>query len=136
MLENSEKLSARIQDIYLRELYFIGELHNLKKGHEYLVRICENEKPESDLFQKATAILCKEARLLGKDSDMLKFSLKGVAGQGSSELCMELGHYFYEKEEWDKSSDEIIEEIKESLISRKATKVITESAVAVAPKAE
>ena len=31
---------------------------------------------------------------------MLKYSLKGVAGQGSSELCIELGHYFYEKEEW------------------------------------
>ena len=100
MLENSEKLSIRIQDIYLRELYFVGEMHNLKKGHEYLVEISENESPESDVFQKAIAILCKEARMNGKASDFLKYSLKGVASQGSSELCMELGHYFYEREEW------------------------------------
>ena len=100
MIEKQKILSPRIRDIYLRELYFIGELHNLKKGHEYLIHICENENPESDLFQKTIAILCKEARLLGKDSDMLKYSLKGVAGQGSSELCIELGHYFYEKQEW------------------------------------
>lgn len=100
MIENGENLSHRIQDIYLRELYFIGDKHNLEKGHEYLVNLCENENPESDLFQKAVAILCKEARLLKQESDILKYSLKGVASTGSSELCMELGHYFYEKEEW------------------------------------
>ena len=103
MMEQGEVLSERIQDIYLRELYFIGELHNLKKGHDYLAKISESENPESDLFQKAIAILCKEARILGKDSDFLKYSLKGVASQGSSELCMELGHYFYEKEEWNEA---------------------------------
>ena len=100
MIENGESLSNRILDIYLRELYFIGDKHNLKKGHEYLVTISENENPESDLFQKVIAILCKEARLLNRESDVLKYSLKGVASKGSSELCMELGHYFYEKEEW------------------------------------
>ena len=53
MMEQGEVLSERIQDIYLRELYFIGELHNLKKGHDYLAKISESENPESDLFQKA-----------------------------------------------------------------------------------
>lgn len=100
IIEKGEILSDRIQDIYLRELYFIGELHNLEKGHDYLVKISENENSESDLFQKAVAILCKEARLLKRDSDVLKYSLKGIASKGSSELCMELGHYFYDKEEW------------------------------------
>ena len=100
MIETGESLSDRIQDIYLRELYFIGDKHNLEKGHDYLVGICENENPDSDLFQKAISILCKEARLLGKDSDVLKYSLKGIVSQGCSELCMELGHYFFEKEEW------------------------------------
>ena len=100
MLENGEILSDRIRDIYLRELYFVGQKHNLEKGHFYLAHISESENPESDVFQKAIAILCKEARLRGCDSDVLKYSLKGVASVGSSELCMELGHYFYEKEEW------------------------------------
>ena len=55
---------------------------------------------KSDLFQKAISILCKEARLLEKDSDVLKYSLKGIVSQGCSELCLELGHYFFAKEEW------------------------------------
>ena len=100
MIEKGESLSKRIQDIYLRELYFVGDKHNLEKGHDYLNHICETEKTDSDLFQKAIAILCKEARLLEKDSDVLKYSLKGIVSQGCSELCVELGNYFFSKEEW------------------------------------
>ena len=104
MIEKGERMSERIRDIYLRELYFIGEIHNLKKGHDYLVELTAKEDPGSDVFQKVLAVLCKEARILKNDSEMLKYSLKGVAGQGSSELCTELGHYFYEKEEWEEAS--------------------------------
>ena len=104
MIEQGESLSDRIRDIYLRELYFVGDLHNLKKGHEYLRQLADCENPKSDLFQKVIAVLCKEARLLKKDSEVLKYSLKGIAGEGSSELCMELGHYFYEKEEWSEAA--------------------------------
>ena len=103
MIAQGEMLSKRIQDIYLRELYFVGTEHNLKKGHDYLTQLVAQESPDSDTFQKAVAILCKEARILKKENDLLKFSLKGVASQGSSELCMELGHYFYEKEEWEEA---------------------------------
>ena len=55
MIEKGEGLSARLQNIYLRELYFIGNQHNLKKGHDYLVEISATEEPRSDIFQKADA---------------------------------------------------------------------------------
>ena len=103
MIEQGEILSERMQDIYLRELYFTGELHNLEKGHDYLVQLLGSIEPESDIFQKAVAVLCKEARLLKKDGELLKYAIKGVASQGSSELCMELGYYFYEKKEWEEA---------------------------------
>lgn len=104
MLERGELLSERIRDIYLRELYFSGQMHNLKKGHDYLEQILQKEDAGSDMFQKAIAILCKEARLLKKDSDVLKYSLKGIAKEGSSELCVELGDYFFEKKEWEEAA--------------------------------
>ena len=104
MLEEGHKLSKRMQDIYLRELYFVGDKHNLERGHEYLLQLTMSESTDSDLFQKAIAILCKEARILNSDGAVLKYSLKGVASQGSSELCMELGHYFYEKKDWEEAA--------------------------------
>ncbi len=103
MIEQREVLSERIQDIYLRELYFSGQMHNLKKAHDYLVQLVQKEDAASDLFQRSIAILCREARLLKKNSDVLKYSLKGIAGEGSSELCMELGEYFYERKEWEEA---------------------------------
>ncbi|MBR5596828.1 MAG: glycosyltransferase family 2 protein [Lachnospiraceae bacterium] len=104
MLGEGQILSQRMQDIYLRELYFAGDRHNLKTGHDFLLQLIMSESQDSDVFQKAVAILCKEARILKQDSDILKYSLKGVASQGCSELCMELGHYFYEKEDWEEAS--------------------------------
>ena len=103
MIENKETLSTRLLEIYLRELYFMGDVHNLKKGHDYLVELIGQFSAESDLFQKVIAILCKEARLSENDSDVTKYALKGVATKGCSELCLELGHYFYEKEEYEEA---------------------------------
>ena len=104
MLEQGESLSERMQDIYLRELYFAGEKHNLEKAKVYLKALVSSENPTSDVFQKAVAILCKEARLMGQDSEVMKYALKGVASEGSSELCMELGHYYYEKADWEEAA--------------------------------
>ena len=103
MLEKEEMISDRLQDIYLRELYFAGKEHNLKKAEKYLHQLVKSEQPDSDTFQKAVAVLCKKARLLGQDSEILKYALKGVASQGSSELCMELGHYYFALEDWEEA---------------------------------
>lgn len=94
MLEKGEELSPRLLDIYLRELYFMGEAVHLEKAHGYLEGLCNSMDPDSDLFQQAIALLCREAILTGNQKDILKYALKGVATRGSSELCLELGKYF------------------------------------------
>ena len=104
MIEQNLSLSNRLQDIYLRELYFAGNEHNLKNAEVYLNSLVACESPDSDVFQKAVAILCKKARVLGQDSEVMKYALKGVASQGSSELCMELGHYFYNVKDWEEAA--------------------------------
>ena len=104
MIEENLSLSHRLQDIYLRELYFAGNEHNLRKAEVYLNSLIACESPDRDVFQKAVAILCKKARILGQDSEVLKYALKGVASQGSSELCMELGHYFYNIKDWEEAA--------------------------------
>ena len=104
MIEQNLSLSNRLQDIYLRELYFAGNEHNLRNAEVYLNSLVACESPDSDVFQKAVAILCKKARVLGQDSEVMKYALKGVASQGSSELCMELGHYFYNVKDWEEAA--------------------------------
>lgn len=103
MLEGGEELSDRLRDIYLRELYFMGQVHNLKKAHSYLEQLCRTQAPDSDAFQQAIALLCREAALNHSPEDLLKYGLKGVATKGSSELCMELGKFFQEKEDYEEA---------------------------------
>ena len=104
MLETEEVISERLRDIYLRELYFAGKEHNLEKAEKYLTGLVREEQPNSDTFQKAVAILCKKARILGQDSEVMKYALKGVASQGSSELCTQLGHYYYALDDWEEAA--------------------------------
>lgn len=94
MVEGEEEISPRLLDIYLRQLYFMGQVHNLNRAHNYLEMLCTVHEPDSDVFQQAVALLCREAVLMGNEKDVLKFALKGVATKGSSELCLELGMYF------------------------------------------
>ncbi|MGN1315099.1 MAG: glycosyltransferase family 2 protein [Lachnospiraceae bacterium] len=100
MLEKGEAISERLQDIYLRELYFVGQVHNLKKAGSWLEKLCEVNAPESDAFQKAAALLCRKAVLTEDFPLLLKYGLKGVATKGSSELCLELGKYFQGKKDY------------------------------------
>lgn len=100
MLKRKEELSRRLQNIYLRELYFMGDADNLEKAAPYLEGLCEKEEADSDVFQSAAAILCKRARLRRDSAKLLKYALKGAVAKGSSELCVEIGRYFYEIEDY------------------------------------
>ncbi|MDD6058642.1 MAG: glycosyltransferase [Clostridiales bacterium] len=100
MLERGEAISERLRDIYLRELYFMGQVDNLKKASFWLEALCEANAPESDAFQQAAALLCRKAVLTEDFTLLLKYGLKGAATKGSSELCLELGKYFQEKKDY------------------------------------
>ncbi|MBQ9991512.1 MAG: glycosyltransferase family 2 protein [Lachnospiraceae bacterium] len=103
MLEKGEEISDRLRDIYLRELYFMGQVHNLQKAHDYLEELCRTSEPDSDAFQQAIALLCRGAALCGDQKNLLKYGLKGVATKGSSELCMELGRFFQENQDYEEA---------------------------------
>lgn len=103
MLEAGEVISERLQDIYLRELYFMGDRDNLEKAHAYLEQLCLTYDPDNDFFQKAIALLCKEATLAGRFKDLLKYGLKGAASKGSSELCLEIGKFFHGEKDYEEA---------------------------------
>ena len=103
MLERGEEISRRLQDIYLRELYFVGQVHNLKKAHSYLEELCMSQEAESDAFQRAIALLCREAALTDNHKDLLKYGLKGAATRASSELCLELGSFFQKEGDYEEA---------------------------------
>lgn len=104
MLERGEELSDRIRDIYLRELYFVGKEEHLKRAEAYLQELLLLSEPDSDTFQRTVTLLLRLAKLEKKESRILKYSLKAAMSKGCSEVCLEIGTYFYEKEDYEEAA--------------------------------
>ena len=81
----------------------MGQVHNLKKAHSYLEELCMSQEAESDAFQRAIALLCREAALTDNHKDLLKYGLKGAATRASSELCLELGSFFQKEGDYEEA---------------------------------
>lgn len=104
MIAKEEILSSRLRDIYLRELYFTKDLFHLQKARDYLESLLREENLDSDTFQRVLTVLILLAKKEGKEAEILKYSLKAVMGEGCSELCLELGTYFLEREDYEEAA--------------------------------
>lgn len=104
LLAKGEALNTRLENMYLRELYFAGRPENYAKAESYLQGILNEAEPEDDRFQKATALLCRMYRTKQEMKNFLKYGLKGAATKGSSELCLELGEYFLEQKDYEEAA--------------------------------
>ena len=104
MLENGEPLSERIRDIYLRELYFTREKQHLEKASEYLQELLAEAQPDSDIFLRAVTLLLLLAIMKKEEKELLKIALKAAMSMGCSEICLELGSYFFEKEDYEEAA--------------------------------
>ena len=55
-------------------------------------------------MKEAACIVVRAARLRGDSGVILKMCLKDLLSEGSSEMCYELGEYFYEKKDYEESA--------------------------------
>ena len=104
MIENQVPLSERIRDIYLRELYFIKEEKHLNKASSYLKQLMEEAETDSDTFQRVVTLLFLLAKMKKDEKEILKLGLKAAMSVGCSEICLELGKYFFDKEDYEEAA--------------------------------
>ncbi len=85
-------LSNRLISMYARELVMAGTNEDFLLAKDYFTKI--SEACEGDLFKETKIILAKIALIEKDTSSLLKYSLKDVASEGSSEMCCILGEFF------------------------------------------
>lgn len=94
-IQREGKLSHKLNNMYARELYITGEAEDFLEAKAYFESLLEDELPEDEL-KNVQCILVKAARLENRTIELMKHSLKNVAlDNPSSEVCYELGEYFY-----------------------------------------
>lgn len=88
------KLSTRLISMYARELILAGADEDFILAKPYFEALSEEEELSEELLKPVNVILAKVNAIQNNPSGILKYSLKDIAGEGSSEMCCILGEFF------------------------------------------
>lgn len=104
MIEKNTVFTDKLLKMYIRELYTNGKIINYQKALEFLEKSLTERTQDDELFGIIVAILVKIYRALDKIDLMFSMALKDVILESSSEVCCELGAYFFQREMWNEAS--------------------------------
>ena len=103
-IQKGQRLSKRLHHMYAMELYISGSDEDVIQAEPYFAATaCEPDR-SLDEVKEAACIVVRAARLRGDTGVILKMCLKDLLSEGSSEMCYELGEYFYEKKDYEESA--------------------------------
>ena len=94
--QEEQRLSARLQNIYAKELFISGADEDFLKAEEYFTREADTDDLSMEQLKEAVCVIVKAARLRKDYLKMYRYAMKDIASEGVSEVCFELGEYYYE----------------------------------------
>ncbi len=103
MIDKGEVLSARLREIYAKELYIVGKESDFARAEQFL-KACVEEASDMDELKRMSCVLAKYYRLTGNASEFFKYALKVTAMDGCSEMCYEIAEFYYEKKDYDEAA--------------------------------
>lgn len=103
VLKRGERLSERLLHMYAKELFFSGKKEDFVQAIPAFERMKRDETRSADEMNYIIAVLSKAYRLLGKIHEFFRGMVHAVASDPCSEICYELGEYFFEKKEYEEA---------------------------------
>lgn len=94
--EKGGGLSKRLQNIYAKELFISGTVEDILKAEEFFTGVADSEGISMDQMKEAVCVIVKAARLRKDYLKMFRYAMKDIASEGVSEVCFELGEYYFE----------------------------------------
>lgn len=88
------RLSKRLHSMYAKELYLAGDEEDFARAAEFFRESAMDAERSTDEMTEACCVAAKAARLAGDDREFLKYTSKVIAGEGCSEICCEMGHFY------------------------------------------
>lgn len=103
-IATGRKLSGRLQEMYARELFLNGDTEDFQAADAYFRCRAEDENSTPEGITDACCVVAKAARLRGDALTFFKYTTKVIAGEGCSEICCELGHFYEEQEDYEEAA--------------------------------
>lgn len=92
-----ERLSARLHTLYAKELFIAGSREDFLMAEEFFKDSATDACRGTEEIKEACCVIAKAARFREDIITFYKYALKGIALEGCSELCCELGEFYVEQ---------------------------------------
>lgn len=103
-IREGARLSKRLHHMYAMELSISGMDEDVLEAEGFFAASAVDPTRSLDEVREAACIVARAARLRGDSHTILKMCLKDLLSEGSSEMCFELGEYFFEKGDYEEAA--------------------------------
>lgn len=106
MINKGQELSARLINMYARELLISGDKQDLKRAEDYFTQVAEAPQTGPDQLKEAVCVIVRGARIRGDYLKMFRYAMKDAASDegGVSEVCYELGEYYLSRRDYQEAA--------------------------------
>lgn len=104
MAEKGAALSGRLINMYARELLISGTEKDLNRAEGYFTKLADGEETTPENLKEALCVVVKAARVRGDFLKMYRYAMKDIASEGVSEICFELGEYYFGQKEYQEAA--------------------------------
>jgi len=104
LIQKGEILSDKLHTMYAKELLIAGKEKDVIDAVPFFETTLADTERKHDVVLEAIALLARGYRLKEDWYHLFKVCLKGVADSPSSEVCYEIGEYFFGKEDWEEAA--------------------------------
>lgn len=95
LTEKGERLSARLHGMYARELYISGTDEDFFAASAFFESSAADTERSAEEIKEACLIAAAAAGRKGDTAVFFKYAVKIIANEGCSEICVELGDFYY-----------------------------------------
>ncbi len=103
-IQNGMHLSKRLHHMYAMELCISGSDEDILEAEAFFTASASDPSRSMDEVKEAACIVARAARLRDDSHTILKMCLKDLLSEGSSEMCYELGEYFFAKKDYEEAA--------------------------------
>ncbi len=98
-----KSLSRRLHGMYARELFLAGDRGDFLDAEEFFqASVADTDRSPEEIVE-ACCVAAHAARVKGDEVSFFKYASKVIAGDGCSEICCELGHFYAERGDLDEA---------------------------------
>lgn len=104
LIHKGERLSKRLLNMYAKELLIAGEDTDFLQAGSYFEESAKDTQRDKEEVKEACLITAAAARRSGDELKFFKYATKVIASGGCSEICCELGSFYYNKKDFEEAA--------------------------------